>query len=303
MTSETTSPINNKRKTPKGRAKVAVDPDSRPLQLEFKSLTTQEIRDLIKYISQTMHGHPSDPKGHCPRLLGRLRKEYYYRMGHGGTTVSEKYPQTFTPLGPKTKRDIKRHDDKLMNQTFNPRSPGYTGGPNKNNILTEPRKPKLNKDGSYSDPVRTKLSNGLTMREEKYCIEFVSTADPLEAWIRAGYDISYPRWENHAAVWKDRPHISRRILELIDEAKEKMAWDAEKVLDRFDEIYKNSLAEQDFTNATRSMENIAKHLGMYVERTEQRIGSLDGMKTDDIDGDIDKLANVVGLKVVNGGKT
>jgi len=42
---------------------------------------------------------------------------------------------------------------------------------------------------------------------------------------------------------------------------------------------------------------------MYVERSEQRIGSLDGMKTEDVDKDISKLANVVGLKVVNGGKS
>ena len=82
-----------------------------------------------------------------------------------------------------------------------------------------------------------------------------------------------------------------------------MTWDAEKVLKRFDEIYQKALDEQDFTNATRSMENIAKHLGMYVERSEQRIGSLDGMKTEDIDKDISKLADVVGLKVVNGGKS
>jgi hypothetical protein len=119
----------------------------------------------------------------------------------------------------------------------------------------------------------------------------------------SGYDISYEGWERHAVTWREIPKIKARIIELIDEAKEKMTWDAEKVLNRFDEIYQKALDEQDFTNATRSMENIAKHLGMYVERSEQRIGSLDGMKTEDIDKDISKLADVVGLKVVNGGKS
>jgi uncharacterized HAD superfamily protein len=88
----------------------------------------------------------------------------------------------------------------------------------------------------------------------------------------------------------------------MEEAKVKMRWDADMVLDRFNEIYKSSMAEQDHTNASRSMEQIAKHLGMFVDRTEQRIGSLDSLKSEDIDTDISKLAGVVGLKVVNGGK-
>jgi hypothetical protein len=41
---------------------------------------------------------------------------------------------------------------------------------------------------------------------------------------------------------------------------------------------------------------------MFIDRSESRVGNLDSMKSEDIDTDISKLADVVGLKVVNGGK-
>jgi phage terminase small subunit len=171
-------------------------------------------------------------------------------------------------------------------------------------LLTKDLKngPDFYKNGSYRDITRVTLSNGLTMREEKFCLNYIATADPIEAWIKSGYDHSYPKYDIHAREWVRQPKIQERINELMEEAKVKMRWDADMVLDRFNEIYKSSMAEQDHTNASRSMEQIAKHLGMFVDRTEQRIGSLDSLKSEDIDTDISKLAGVVGLKVVNGGK-
>jgi len=298
-----------------GRAR-ARNPNTRYLQIEFKWITTDEIRELIGYYSrihrgvyaEIKHGIERENKdiGTDPHLIGKLKKEYYYRMAHGGSTVAEMYPDIFTEKGPKNIKTLRKQDRRLMSKFehyLKNKDKPKNKIRSKKPILTDSRKPRINKNGTYHDTTGTRLSNGLTMREEKYCIEYIATADPLEAWIRSGYDISYEGWERHAVTWREIPKIKARIIELIDEAKEKMTWDAEKVLNRFDEIYQKALDEQDFTNATRSMENIAKHLGMYVERSEQRIGSLDGMKTEDIDKDISKLANVVGLKVVNGGKS
>jgi|TARA_R110000751_G_scaffold99194_1_gene192580 hypothetical protein len=241
----------------------------RYLQIEFKQVTTEEIKGLLKYYtSRSSRTLPN------PVKIGQLRKEFYYRKKLGGAAVAEKHPDIFTESGPKSRQTLDRQD-RVLRKT-----------------VPDPAK----------DPVRALMSNGLTLREEKYAMAYFASADPLQAWVDAGYDTSYTAWQNHAWATREKPRIKARILELLEEVKVKMTWNADKVLEKFDTIYQKSLEEQDFTNATRSMENIAKHLGMFVDRSESRVGNLDGVKTDDLDGDISKLAGMVGLKVVNGGK-
>ena len=60
-----------------------------------------------------------------------------------------------------------------------------------------------------------------------------------------------------------------------------------------------------YTNANRSVENVAKHLGMFVDRSEQKIkmGSLgDNDSSEDVKKDIERLADIAGFKVIDGGK-
>jgi phage terminase small subunit len=274
----------------------------RHLLLQYKGATLGELKELAAIHDKAGHAVQQarfDPdkntsdfsEYYAPATLGLIRKEIYYREGFGGTTISEKYPDIFTVRGPKNGTELKKQDKKLLKEYDK-----Y--------LETKDLKngPDFYKNGSYRDITRVTLSNGLTMREEKFCLNYIATADPIEAWIKSGYDHSYPKYDIHAREWVRQPKIQERINELMEEAKVKMRWDADMVLDRFNEIYKSSMAEQDHTNASRSMEQIAKHLGMFVDRTEQRIGSLDSMKSEDIDTDISKLAGVVGLKVVNGGK-
>jgi phage terminase small subunit len=274
----------------------------RHLLLQYKGATLGELKELAAIHDKAGHAVQQarfDPdkntsdfsEYYAPATLGLIRKEIYYREGFGGTTISEKYPDIFTVRGPKNGTELKKQDKKLLKEYDK-----Y--------LETKDLKngPDFYKNGSYRDITRVTLSNGLTMREEKFCLNYIATADPIEAWIKSGYDHSYPKYDIHAREWVRQPKIQERINELMEEAKVKMRWDADMVLDRFNEIYKSSMAEQDHTNASRSMEQIAKHLGMFVDRTEQRIGSLDSLKSEDIDTDISKLAGVVGLKVVNGGK-
>ena len=274
----------------------------RHLLLQYKGATLNELKELAAIHAKAGHAVQQarfDPdkntsdfsEYYAPATLGLIRKEIYYREGFGGTTISEKYPDIFTVRGPKNGTELKKQDKKLLKEYDK-------------HLETKDLKngPDFYKNGSYRDITRVTLSNGLTMREEKFCLNYIATADPIEAWIKSGYDHSYPKYDIHAREWVRQPKIQERINELMEEAKVKMRWDADMVLDRFNEIYKSSMAEQDHTNASRSMEQIAKHLGMFVDRTEQRIGSLDSLKSEDIDTDISKLAGVVGLKVVNGGK-
>ena len=84
-----------------------------------------------------------------------------------------------------------------------------------------------------------------------------------------------------------------------------MAWNADKVLEKVSSVYENAMAENDFTNANRSMETIARHLGMFVDKSEQRVKLShfsDADSEDKIEKDIENLAEAIGLKVVDGGK-
>jgi hypothetical protein len=53
------------------------------------------------------------------------------------------------------------------------------------------------------------------------------------------------------------------------------------------------------------METIARHLGMFIEKSEQKIkmsGFSDEDEEEKLNKDINKLADMIGLKVVEGGK-
>ena len=84
-----------------------------------------------------------------------------------------------------------------------------------------------------------------------------------------------------------------------------MSWNAEKVLDKVANVYDQAMDNDDYTNANRSMETIARHLGMFVDKSEQRVklSHFSNQDSEDkIEKDIENLAEAVGLRVVDGGK-
>ena len=144
---------------------------------------------------------------------------------------------------------------------------------------------------------------GLSARQEKFCLEYMRTGDVLEAYKKAGYK---PFRERNAHALLASPKIQARIEEIREATIDKIKFSANKVLERFSEIYDRSLEEGDFANANRSMEFVGKHLGMLVDRSEQKIrhGALDsGDSEEAVKKDIEKLADIAGFKVVEGGKS
>ena len=84
-----------------------------------------------------------------------------------------------------------------------------------------------------------------------------------------------------------------------------MAWNADKVLEKVSKVYEQAMDDSDFTNANRSMETIARHLGMFIDKSEQKIKMSNFAETDSeekMEEDIKNLADVVGFKVIKGGK-
>jgi hypothetical protein len=85
----------------------------------------------------------------------------------------------------------------------------------------------------------------------------------------AGYDSGNPvvLWklaEKNLAI----PHFHDLITAFEIEEKAKMKINIEDVVKWFNDIATQSMASGDFTNANRAMENLAKYLGMFVDKKE-----------------------------------
>ena len=92
--------------------------------------------------------------------------------------------------------------------------------------------------------------------------------------------------------------VVERIKEYQDEAVTKITWTKEKVLERLAKVYSEAMQDSDFTNANKSMEHIAKHLGMFVDKVEQTVKTT-GFESGDKKKDVERLVKIAGLKVVS----
>ena len=148
---------------------------------------------------------------------------------------------------------------------------------------------------------------GMAPKQEKFCMEYIATGDSLIAYKAAGYapGKNHSDTRRRASTLLKKPKIEQRINDLREVAIDRMAWSADHVLQRLDEVYQHALQNGDYTNANRSVENVAKHLGMFVDRSEQKIkmGALgDNDSSEDVKKDIERLADIAGFKVIDGGK-
>mgnify|MGYP003147960553 FL=1 len=155
---------------------------------------------------------------------------------------------------------------------------------------------------------RSAVVGGMTAKQEKFAMECVATGDLLHAYIAAGYSQGKDNkntMQRAKNLFYNNKKIKRRIENLKEEALRRMSWNAEKVLDKVANVYDQAMDNDDYTNANRSMETIARHLGMFVDKSEQRVKLShfsDQDSEDKIEKDIENLAEAVGLRVVDGGK-
>jgi len=149
---------------------------------------------------------------------------------------------------------------------------------------------------------------GLTIKQQKFAEAYVGTNNASQSLIDAGYapvvrtdtgELDKSKTAKRAQQYLSNPKIRAYVETIREEVIEKVAWTAEKVIDKMYQTYLRATDNNDYTNANRSMESIAKHLGMFVDKKEikQEFSSMTGSSDDDIQ----KLADVIGLKVVKSG--
>ena len=149
---------------------------------------------------------------------------------------------------------------------------------------------------------------GLTIKQQKFAEAYVGSNNASKALIDAGYapvvrtdtgELDKSKTAKRAQQYLSNPKIRAYVETIREEVIEKVSWTAEKVIDKMYQTYLRATDNDDYTNANRSMESIAKHLGMFVDKKEikQEFSSMTGSSDDDIQ----KLADVIGLKVVKSG--
>jgi hypothetical protein len=236
----------------------------RDAQLMYCEMETEDLKELIR-VTASQRKKPS-----AGADLHQMRKEYNRR-----TKRYRKYEKSDEP------EDFAKRVPSMLEDTNKP----------PNNFLR-----------------RSAVVGGMTAKQEKFAMECVATGDLFHAYISAGYA---PGKNNKATMqmaknlFYNNKKIKRRIENLKEEAMRRMSWNAEKVLDKVAAVYDQAMGNEDYTNANRSMETIARHLGMFVDKSEQKIKMAHFADTDSeekIQKDIEDLADIVGLKVVEGGK-
>ena len=149
---------------------------------------------------------------------------------------------------------------------------------------------------------------GLTIKHQKFAEAYIATNNASQSLIDSGYapvvrtdtgELDKSKTAKRAQQYLSNPKIRAYVETLREEVVEKVSWTAEKVIDKMYQTYLRATDNDDYTNANRSMESIAKHLGMFVDKKEikQEFSSMTGSSDDDIQ----KLADVIGLKVVKSG--
>ena len=132
-------------------------------------------------------------------------------------------------------------------------------------------------------------------------MEYAATGDELEAFKKAGYreDDTDGLTRRRARQLLNNKKVQARIAEFQELALKRISWTKEKVLEKMNEVYQSAMTESDHTNANRALESIGKHLGMFVDlsKVEQKI-TTEELLSKDVDKDIERLADVVGLKLV-----
>ena len=157
--------------------------------------------------------------------------------------------------------------------------------------------------GVLENPSQRKIweFGGLTPRQEKFCLEYMKTGDSEQAFKVSGYKSRYLKAGANRLL--EKPLIQMRINEIREQALKDIKVNAEKVIDKIIEVYDAAMQESDYTNANRAMESVGKHLGMFVDRSEQKVTQLTkGEEPEEVKKDIHRLAEVIGFKVVDGRK-
>jgi hypothetical protein len=134
----------------------------------------------------------------------------------------------------------------------------------------------------------------LSPMQYKFAYEFIETGDAYNAYINAGYSIKGKKpfqIRGKAKELLSVPKINAFVEHIREKAMEKLVINIDDIVEKFLTTYNQAMASEDFTNANRALENLGKHLGMFVEKAmiEQKIT----MSAEQLDAEIAKYQGII----------
>ncbi len=178
------------------------------------------------------------------------------------------------PKKPKTAERLRRHKERKKEardilKTFNIQRPITRAKPSDLKVINEIKAEFVHTwDNVFAKFDNFKHFNLRQQRLAKYYAQNGRTS-VLNAAIRAGYGSKHaPNLINVAKSTMKRPGFEELVQAYEFEGKAKMKIAVEDVVKWFNDIATAAMASSDFTNANRAMENLAKYLGMFVEKKE-----------------------------------
>ena len=150
-----------------------------------------------------------------------------------------------------------------------------------------------------------KIIDSLSGLQYKFCEEYLVDMKPQEAVIRAGYNTKYPSKVAYLLV--NHPGCRAVIDHLREQRMKNSKVTKDYVLRKITKALEEAEDTKNHTAVLRAAELLARHLGMFVDRTE--ISGPDGKaieleqkkvkeQADDFINLIDKTARNTDLKVV-----
>lgn len=109
---------------------------------------------------------------------------------------------------------------------------------------------------------------GITPLQARFAVEYIKDFNAAEAIQRAGSPTKNPR--QHGSQLKNHPKIKEFIKALISERSESLNINPDYVLTKIVKVIERAENGEKVDNTTilRGCELLARHLGMFIERTE-----------------------------------
>jgi phage terminase small subunit len=152
---------------------------------------------------------------------------------------------------------------------------------------------------------RNYRNRDLTEKEKTFATLVMHGVHKREAYYQAGYaKLGNPRYDiDRAHEILQRPRIKEFMRITMEKAAEKTVLSVAKVLDNYNTIYEKAIADGDYAAATKAMELYGRHLNMFTERVETVNRNLNFRSQEDVDREIQRLAELQGLTVSKGTNT
>ena len=106
----------------------------------------------------------------------------------------------------------------------------------------------------------------LTTKQQRFCEEYLKDLNASRAILRAGYKTANPNRVGHELMQKEGVRFA--LDGLMAERAEKVKVDANFVIQKILKSLERAEKKENETAVLRASELIAKHLGMFVEKSE-----------------------------------